>query len=155
MNSKYQDTIELMEFAEKSEKSLRDFTNWILAISLGCFTLLIFQLKDVETESMALKIIYKIIVGYSMIAIFISGMTKYHLLNRENKLSINYSALLKLKNLDKSELDDKYYNERSELLNDWFDEFHKISLMSHFLNASIIVTGIQVIILGIFILILV
>ena len=151
----HKESLEFLEFADKTEKSIRDFINWILAISLGCFTLLIFKADQIENEIGYLKITYKAIVGLSMFAIFISGLTKYHIMRRETRLSRIYSSLLKIISLNSFSPTTKFEKEQKELYDEWYEEFNKIILMTQFLNVSIIITGIQVLIFGIFILIIV
>lgn len=147
----YKESLEFLEFADKTEKSLRDFVNWVLGVSLGCFTLLILQLKQTNDGLSYLVVIYKVIVGISLFAIVVSGLTKYHLMRRENRLSSIYSSLLKITTLNGLKPSEKFSTERSELYDEWYKEFNKITMMTQFLNASIIITGIQILLFGIFI----
>ena len=144
-------SIESLNFAEKTEKSLKEFTNWILGISVGAFYILLVNIKNLNIEEIQYgKLIYKALVGYSLATILVTGLTKYHLLLRDNKMSVSYSTLLKLRLLKTTKSKEEIKEEWDKAFSKWHYEHSKVQLMSKFLNLSIVATSILIIGIGIF-----
>ena len=151
--SEYQNALNQINFAEKSEKSLKDFSNWIFGLSIGVCSLLIFQVKGFDFATYACaKLIFKGIVIYSMVTVFFAGLSKYLILNRENKKGIFYGILLKLLTLKDKKSKEEFEKEWRKTYKDWIEEHNKLVLMSQGLNLSIVLTLILVFITAIFIL---
>lgn len=149
----YQNALNQINFAEKSEKSLKEFSNWIFGISIAICSLLIFQVKQFDfTSYHYAKMIYKGIIIYSMLTVFFAGLSKYLILNRETTKGIYYGVLLKLLILKEKKSKEEFEKEWSLTYEKWVTEFNKLHLMSQGLNISIILTMILVFITSIFIL---
>jgi hypothetical protein len=148
----YQNALNQINFAEKSEKSLKEFSNWIFGLSIGVCSLLIFQIKDFDFTYDCAKFIYKAIVIFSMITVLSAGLSKYLILNRENKKGIYYGVLLKLLILKDKKTDKDFETEWSKTYKEWIEEHNKLELMAKGLNISIVLTLILIFISAIFIL---
>lgn len=148
----YYKILDQINYAEKAEKSLKEFSNWIFGISIGVSSLLIFQIKGFDlTKYYYASSIYKGIVIYSMITIFFAGFIKYLILNRENKLSILYGVLLKLIVLKANKTTEELKIEWDKTFSEWAEEHNKLKLMSQGLNISIVLTLLLVFLSAIFI----
>ena len=145
-------SIESLNFADKTEKSLKEFTNWILGITVGAFYILLVNISNLDLEQIPNgKLIYNGLVGYSLITVLVTGLTKYQLLLRDNKMSISYSTLLKLRLLQTTKSKEEIRKEWDEAFSKWHYEHSKIPLMSRFLNLSILATSLLLLGIGIFI----
>ena len=150
------DSLYKINYAENVEKSLVDFNNWLFGISIGIFGLLVFRVQDFDlTKYSYSELIFKILVIYAMLTIFVTGLTKYHLFIRNNKLSTRYGYLQKLMTLNEINQKEDFDDKLKEGFKKWSDEFNKISLMSQFLNLSIVTTAILIIFFTAFILTLI
>ena len=130
--------------------------NWIFGISIAMCTLLIFQTKQFDLSKFDYaKIIYKGIVIYSMLTIFFAGLSKYLILNRENKIAIYYGVLLKLFVLKDNKTENEFKEEWNTTFGKWVIEHNKLKLMAQGLNISIIMTLILVFLAAILILFLI
>ena len=141
-----------IQFSEKAEKSLKEFSDWIFGISIGICALLIIQLRTVCEPN---KVLYIIIAIVSLINALFSGFNKYLVLNRAVRLDTKYGEMKKMvmitnykQNATNEEkiLFDKVFNE-------WVAEYNKIKTIGKFVNFSIYIAAITVIISGIYILI--
>jgi hypothetical protein len=149
----YQNALNQINFAEKTEKSLKEFSNWIFGISIGVCSLLIFQIKQFDfTTYQYAKLIYKGIIIYSMFTVFFAGLSKYLILNRETTKGIHYGVLLKLLILKEKKSKEEFQKEWSKTYNKWTEEHNKLKLMSQGLNISIVLTMILVFTTALFIL---
>lgn len=148
----YSKILDQINFAEKSEKSLKEFSNWIFAIAIAFCSLLIFQVKnfDFNTYEYARQI-YKGLVMYSMFVLILAGLVKYLILNRENKMNLYYGILLKLIALQHSKTKEELKADWDETFKKWSDEHNKIKLMAQGLNVAIVFTLLLVLFTGLFI----
>jgi len=154
--SNYKEALETITFAEKAEKSLKEFNNWIFGISIGIYSILIFKFNDIDfSKYECAQTAYKIIIIYSMITVFCTGLSKYHIMMRENKLSIRFGVLLKLLILKNKTPEIEFESKWNREFKKWADEHNKIVLMSKFLNLSIIMTSILIIAVAIFLIIII
>lgn len=150
------DLISKLSFTDDYEKSLISFNNWVFGISIGIYAILIFQMKEFNLNKYAFtNLFFKILVIYSMITVAISGITKYHLFVRENKLSQSMAAIKKLVMLKEHTNYDKYELEIGPAFQDWANELEKVKNMTKFVNLSIKATGILIAFFSIFLLILI
>lgn len=150
----YNKILDQINFAEKSEKSLKEFSNWIFGIAIAFCSLLIFQFKNFDFSTyMYAKYSYKGLVIYSMVALLLAGLIKYLILNRENKMNIYYGTLLKLIALQATKSKEELKVEWDEAFQKWINEHNKIKLMAQGLNVAIVFTLLLVLFTGLFIII--
>ncbi len=150
----FDNIFEKFQYSDKAEKSLKEFSNWIFGISIGICTLLIFQMKGFDLSKYCFsKLIYLLIVIYSMLNILLTGFNKYLILKRDTIMSIKYGSLKKL--VIFSKIHDKKLEEIQEewnkIFTEWVEEFNKIKIIGHILNVSIITTLIAILFAGIFV----
>lgn len=132
-------------YADKAEKSLKEFNNWILGISIGITALIITQLKELTVEVLWIHVAYKITLGISMANSLFVGFTKYLIMVRETKLGIYEGTIQKLKSETKDTGDELVQ------LN---IEFNKIIFHGKLLNYTLVTTIIVVLTTGVFILVI-
>jgi hypothetical protein len=149
---------EEIQHSDKAEKSLKEFSNWILGISTGICALLVFEIRDFYFESCAfLKLQYKIILIFSMANILLTGFNKYYILKRDVAMNIKYASLKKL--LVFSEINKKKPEEIKEQwetkINEWATEHNKIKTIGRLLNITIFTTLATIVMIGVFILLII
>lgn len=150
------DLINKLAFTNDFEKSLVSFNNWVFGISIGIYAILIFQMKDFNLNKYVFtNLFFKILVVYSMIAVTISGITKYHLFVRENRLNQSMAVIKKLVMLKEHTNYDKYEVEIGPAFQDWANELEKVKNMTKFVNLSIKTTGLLIAFFSIYVLILI
>lgn len=93
----FEENFKKIRFSQSFENSIKELSNWFLGISLGIFTILVFQLsktefKDFTTE---LRTFYIVLVFASILNLGLSGLCKYLLLIREYKINYYYSQIKK------------------------------------------------------------
>ncbi len=150
----FDNIFEEFQYSDKAEKSLKEFSNWIFGISIGICALLVFQMKGFDLSKYCFsKLIYLIIVIYSMLNILLTGYNKHLILKRDTIMSIKYGSLKKL--VIFSKINDKKPEEIKEEWNiifaEWTTEFNKIKTIGQILNVSIITTLIAILFAGVFI----
>lgn len=139
----------------KFEESIRQFSNWILGISIAVCSFLILESRDLIQDSTCYSILVKILLSLSMACTLISGLTKYMLLNRDIKLSIKQDIFkriivdLRLKKISFEEAKIDWDNH----MRDWTSVFSTIGLIGKVFNLSIALTTLTIIFTGIFILV--
>lgn len=147
---------EKFRFSEATEKSIKDFSNWIFGISIGICTLLIIQIKgnfDFTNYHYA-KQFYKIILLLSMVNTLFTGYNKFLILKRDTLLNSNHWLL---KNLfvtvkDGKKKSEDISNELDDIIKDLDVEQKKILKIGKFLYISIVSTLTIVILTGVYIL---
>lgn len=150
----FDNIFEEIQYSGKAEKSLKEFSNWIFGISIGITALLIFQMKGFDLSKFCYsKLIYLIIVGYSMLNILLTGFNKYLILRRDTIMSIKYGNLKKLVVFSKinDKKQDEIKEDWSKVFNEWTTEFNKIKTIGQILNLTIITTSISILLSGVFI----
>jgi hypothetical protein len=146
-------------FSEKAETPLKGFSNWILGISFGICSLLIFKTKELNLSNpVILKTIYISIVVISMANLLLSGYVKYLLLKRDVSMGVIFSELKKIElfyNPDNTNQQKKKETEEKKdtLATSWASQFNKIGLIGKLFNVSLLTTLITTIATGILLLI--
>ena len=150
------DQLDKIKFAEDAEKSLVDINNWVFGISIGIYAILIFKMRDFELDKYSFtELIFKILIIYSMISVFVCGLTKYHLFIRKSKLERSYAYLKKVIIIHEINKKSDFDKEWKSGFDSWASEFNKLSLMTKFINLSIITTALLVLFFSIFVCILI
>lgn len=150
------DQLEKIKYAEDAEKSLIDLNNWVFGISIGIYAILIFKMKDFELNKYSYtELTFKILIIYSMISVFICGATKYHLFIRKSKLERSYAYLKKVILLNEINKKPDFEEQWKLGFEDWTNEFNKLSLMTKFINLSIIATALLILFFSVFVSILI
>ncbi len=144
-----------IEYADRAEKSLKEFNNWILGISIGISALIITQYKDFNIDNCFVLITYKIILTLSMLNTLLVGTSKYLIYVRDTRLSIYYGKMKKLiilaqtRNTPIEEVKEEF----NKLYEERIVEFNKIEAHGRLLNISLLTTGFVVLVTGVFIVI--
>jgi hypothetical protein len=144
----FEQAFEKIRFSAEAEVSIREFSNWILTISIGISSLLIFKIEQLKLTEIGF-IVYKIIFIISMLNTFIAGVLKFYILNRETRINIKIGLLKKLVFFDKSitsEQDSKW----DKILKAYTHEYNKIDKVAQLLNALIYSTIFLILCVGIF-----
>jgi hypothetical protein len=140
----------------KSEESLKQFSNWILGISFAVCSFLILESKDLLVQNCnIIRISLKVLLGLSMLSALISGITKYMILNRDVKLSVKQDILKRIMidlQLNKVSLESAI-TDWDNHMKDWSAAFVTIGLIGKVFNISLGLTSITIILTGIFILV--
>ena len=150
----FDNIFEEVQYSDKAEKSLKEFSNWIFGISIGICALLVFQMKGFDLSKYCFsKLIYLIIVIYSMLNILLTGYNKYLILKRDTIMSIKYGSLKKLVIFSKinNQKQEEIKEEWSKIFTEWSVEFNKIKTIGQILNVSIFTTMIALLFSGLFI----
>lgn len=143
----YEKSLDSLKFSEKAEKSLKETNNWILGISVGLCSLLLFKSTqfDLNTYEKA-SIFYKILLSYSLITVLVCGFSKYLILKRETKLNIGYGVLQKSLFVDKKHFTEKEFMIHwNETLDSWTTEHNRLKFVAQFSNFGSLLTIILVI----------
>jgi hypothetical protein len=145
---------EKIDFASKTEKSIKDFTNWLLGISIGICGFIISVIDNQPTTiSNYLKGLSILILTINLANVLLVGITKYKIVMREIQMMIEYGSLKKISVLHKDYQTDKADWEKH--FENWTNEYNKIILIGKLLSASIKTTLSTVIISGASIILLV
>jgi hypothetical protein len=139
-----------IQYADKAEKSLKEFNNWILGVSIGICALIITQLKTAGSGSCIMQIIFKSILTVAMLNVLFVGINKYLLYVRDTKMNIAYGKMKKIfvfAEIRQTPKDDVKANFES-IYSDWTNEFNKIETHGKLLNVSLITTAVSVILTG-------
>jgi hypothetical protein len=148
--SKYLDRI---SFSEKAEKSLKEMSNWVLGISLGMCSLLLFKANEFDMSKYLNAInCYKIVVIFSLLTVFMTGLSKYLILRRESRLNIAYGMLLKLLYIQKDILPiEEFKTNWNDTFVGWTNEHNKLNSTARILKISTFMSFISVVSAAIFI----
>ena len=140
---------EKFQIAEKAEKSIKEFSNWLFGISIGLCALLVSLTDRLSSSIMSyIKPLFVIILVLSMTNVFITGITKYLIFRRETRMMISFGALKKIAlfvQIQKSQFDRTEWDKHFA---DWATEYNKLTSINKFLNASIIMNMVTTIIIG-------
>lgn len=139
---------------KNSELSIKEFSNWILGISIGLCAFIISQSKDlINLDKEAYKIFYIVILILSMLNSFISGFNKYLILKRDNILSVKQDMCKKIMDeFEKGKIDRrKADSDWNKTMENWLPEFRKIIAIRIILNITLILTVLTCLLIGLFI----
>ena len=139
---------------KNAELSLKEFSNWILGISIGLCAFIIAQSKDlINLDNRYFKSLYFIILILSMLNSFISGFNKYLILRRDSILSVKQDMCKKIMDeLEKGKIDRKTADaDWNRTMSDWLPEFRKIITIRYILNISLILTVFTSLLIGLYI----
>jgi len=155
VDKKFQD----FEFSTKADKPISEFSNWIFGISAGMCALLIFQMKDFDIEKYTfLKMIYILLVIWSMINLMLTGYSKYLVFKRDIDMGVKYGTFKKSVVLLESYKETPNYDIEKinvmRIFNEYLVEYNKIRKVGKYLNISILTSVITVLLTGVFILLL-
>ena len=145
-----------IQFSDKAEKSLEDFSNWIFGISIGICAILIFQIKDFNLSKYCFnKIFYISIVIFSMINSLLVGYNKYLILKRATMMGVQYGVLRKLAFFSKikEKKPDEIAKEAELIFSKWSSEYNIIKKIGRIHNITLITTLITLVATGILILV--
>tara|TARA_B100000809_G_C15103786_1_gene517938 strand:+ start:1424 stop:1891 length:468 start_codon:yes stop_codon:yes gene_type:complete len=145
----YNKSLELVLFSEKAEKTLKEMNNWMFGISLGICSLILFKFNDFDMYKYCeTLLVYKILVFYSLLTLFVNGFSKYVILGRESKLNIAYGMLSKLLILyRKDESSEEFKNEWDSVMRGWVLEHSRLNYMASLVKLSTVLN--MVLVLGI------
>ncbi len=150
----FDNIFEEFQYSDKAEKSLKEFSNWILSISIGIGALLVTQIKEFDLPKYDFnKIIYLTILICSMLNILVTGYNKYMILKRDTIMSIKYGSLKKLMILSKinNKRPEEIKEEWNKIFAEWANEFNKIKRIGQILNISVVTILITILFIGVFI----
>ncbi len=154
----FDEIFEKYQYAEKAERSIKEYNNWILGVSIGICAILLFKVYEFNiTRIIYGKYFYILIVLLSLINTLISGFCKYKFYLRDIGMNIHYGELKKL--LIFSEINGKKKEETQEewntIFSKWINEFNKIRYISRLINISSALAFISIITTGIYIVLLI
>lgn len=146
------------QHSDKTEKSLSEFSNWILGISTGICALFIFEIRDFDfSMCIYIKPFYRGIAIFAIANTFLTGYSKYFILKRNVAMSIKYDTLKKLEifsKINKSK-PEEIKDEWTQTFNELAIQHNKITCMAKLLKISIFTTLITIAAIGIFILLII
>ncbi len=138
----YEKSLDSLKFSEKAEKSLKEFSNWILGISIGLCSLLLF--KSIEFDFNIYEnasLYYKYLLIYSMITVIACGFSKFLILDRETKLNIGYGILQKHLFVDKKHFtEEEFMIHWNQILDNWTKEHNRLKFVAQFSYFASILT---------------
>ena len=138
---------ENIDFASKAEKSMKDFSNWLLGISIGLCGLMVSVIDNQPALiSYYLKALSISVLIINMANVLLVGITKYKIVMRETQMMIEYGSLKKISVHPKDKITDKV--EWDKHFKKWTTEYNKITTIGKLLSASIKTTLSTVIISG-------
>jgi hypothetical protein len=146
------DTIfEKFQIAEKTETSIKEFSNWLLGISIGLCALMISLTDRLSISSASFtKPLFISILVFSMLNVFITGITKYLIFKRETKMMISRGVLKKIALFHQIQKNSTFNRtEWDKHFTNWSTEYNKLSSITKLFNTSIIMNLATVIITGI------
>ncbi|MET2985745.1 hypothetical protein [Aureibaculum conchae] len=138
----YHKTLDNLRFSEGAEKSLKETSNWILGISVGLCSLLLFKSTDFDLNKYDnATVFYKVLLIFSIVTVFISGFSKFLILNRESKLNIGLGLLQRRLYVDKKDFtEDEFFLHWNEILANWTKERNRLNFVAQFSNFASILT---------------
>ena len=154
----FDEIFEEYQYADKAEKSIKEFSNWILGISIGICTVLLFKMNEFDVAKITCgKFIYIQIVILSLISTLISGYTKYRIYNRDIGMSVLHGELKKLLIFSKinNRKEEDVKAEWTVIFDKWVKEFNKIKPVGKLVNISSILTFVTILLTGLYIVILI
>jgi|GEM_PF-2832802 len=150
----FDQVFENIDFAGKAEKSMKDFSNWLLGISIGMCGLMISVIDNqTATTSNLYTALYISILIINMANVLLVSTTKYKIVMRETQMMIEYGSLKKISVHSKDSQTDKV--EWDKHFKNWTTEYNKIATIGKLLSASIKTTLLTVIISGVSIILIV
>lgn len=140
---------------KKAEDPLKEFSNWILGISIGLCVFLISESSDLLVQfCKSFKSLYIVILILSMLNVFLCGLNKYLILKRESILSVKQAIFRKI--MSRFTLKQIEFNEANadweKHMEVWRIEFDKIRSIEYILNITLILTLITILLTGFYIL---
>lgn len=154
----FDEIFEEYQYANKAEKSIKEFSNWILGISIAICTVLLFKMDEFNVSKITCgKLIYIQITILSLISTLIAGYCKYRIYLRDIGMSIHHEELKKLlifsKIKDKKKEDVK--SEWTVIYDKWVKEFNKLNPIGKLIKISSVLTFVTILIAGLYIIILI
>jgi len=152
------DTVfEKFQIAEKTEASIKEFSNWLFGISIGLCALMISLTDRLSISSVIfIKPLFISILILSMINVFITGITKYLIFRRETRMMISRGVLKKIALFHQIQKESTFNRaEWDKHFTDWSTEYNRLSSINKFFNTSIIMSLATTIITGISIIVIV
>lgn len=147
-------TFENVVTPKKSEESLKEFSNWILGISVAVCAFLITESKELaELNCSSHKSLFVITLILAMLNAFISGFNKYLILKRDSVLSGRQDILKKILSQLKLEKIELQEAEKEWDINmaGWTKAFKIIPFILKVLNVSLILTVVTILLAGLYI----
>jgi hypothetical protein len=136
---------------ERVEKSMKEYTNWLLGISIGLVAILQSRAYTENCFSILSIIILIIITG----GIFFIGYTKYLIFNREIQINTKFGELKKLHLLNiGKEIDNSTKENAQKILENYYKESNKLESISRFINIGTFLTALNILLTVVFILII-
>ncbi|MDC8000852.1 hypothetical protein POV26_07375 [Aequorivita todarodis] len=90
------DKFETVRYLKDYENSIKEISNWFIAISSGIFTILIFKLSDENLTGLVfMKILFKVLVILSLLIVGFYGLCKFLILRRDYQMNFLYSLMKK------------------------------------------------------------
>jgi hypothetical protein len=145
-----------VQFSDKAEKPLEDFSNWILGISIGICALLIFNIKNLDLYRYCFsRPLYITVVIISMLNTVLVGINKYKILTRAINMGVHQGELRKLAFFSKTSTPNsaEIENETKLIFNKWSQEYNNIKIIGKIHNVTLFTTVITLILTGLIILI--
>jgi len=146
------DTVfEKFQIAEKTEASIKEFSNWLFGISIGLCALMISLTDRLSISSVNfIKPLFVSILVLSMINVLITGITKYLIFRRETRMMISRGVLKKIALFHQIQKESPFNRtEWDKHFTNWSTEYNKLSSITKFFNTSIIMNLATTIITGI------
>lgn len=139
---------------KNAEKSLKEFSNWVLGISVAVCAFLITESKELLGQYCSShKALYQIILIIAMLNALISGLNKYLILKRDTGLSVRQDILKKIiiqLKLNQIELNEAKID-WDKNMKDWTGEFKRIIYIEYILKVSLIFTIVTILLAGFYI----
>lgn len=127
---------------ERVEKSMKEFTNWLLGISIGLAAILQSNQYTDTCPSILIIIIFTIIIG----GILLIGYTKYLIFNREIQINTKFGELKKLQILNiGKEINNSTKEKALEITENYYKESNKLESIASFINVGTFLTALNII----------
>ena len=145
-------------FNYRSEKTLKDLNNWFLGISLGILSLYVVQANNFNLEKYCYtQVLFYIVMGYSMLNILFAGVLKYLIFQRELKINIFFETFQgqcrKIQfGVDKEDSFQEKFKNFTEKRDSEFSKLFHIGIAHNWLLYT---TAINIIVFGVFVLIVI
>ncbi|MBN2395776.1 MAG: hypothetical protein JXC36_04850 [Candidatus Atribacteria bacterium] len=137
------------QISEKTERSIKEFSNWLFGISIGLCALMVSLTDRLSISSISfIKPMFVIILVLSMVNVFVTGITKFLIFRRETRMMISVGALKKIAlfvQIQKSQFNKTEWDKHFA---DWATEYNKLTSINKFFNTSIIMNIVTTIIIG-------
>ena len=150
----FDDLFEELVSPKKAEEPLKEFSNWVLGISVGLCAFLISESNDLIGQSCrSHKTLYLIILILSMLNTIFCGFNKYLILKRESILSVKQAIFRKIMSrFNLKQIEFNKANEEWEIhMKIWRKEFVKITSIEFILNMTLLLTVVTILLTGFYI----